>query len=529
MTERFVVLISDPLPGEARDILTATHRIEVLEQQQDLESVLPRVHGWIVRSATKVTAALLEHAPQLKGICRAGAGVDNIDLPAATRHGVVVMNTPGSNARAAAEHTVALLLSLVRNIPFAHAALMQGGWGRKDFVGVEVMGKRIGIVGMGKVGRHVSTMARGLGMEVMAVDPFLSPEAAADLGIQLCALDELLPAADFITLHTPLTDETRGLIGKQALARCKRGVRIVNCSRGGVVDEAALLAGIEAGQVAGAALDVFAQEPLPADSPLRTHPRVIVTPHLGASTLEAQEQVATASAEQLRDLLLDGTVTHAVNAASLAGHDRVRYSPLAHLALRLGSLQAQLLAGQPQSLTVELEAPESSAVERLLVDHAVAGFLQISSENPVNAVNARMLARERGLEVNARALAQPCDWTRWLAVTVSGPHGALRVEGAVVGKHALRLVHYAGYTLDGALDGPLLITTSHDRPGMIGRIASLLGELGTNIANLSVGRAQAGGSALSVFNLDSIPDANAMARIAALDGVTSAVSVRALP
>ncbi|MEM7163991.1 MAG: phosphoglycerate dehydrogenase [Planctomycetota bacterium] len=526
MTDRFRVLISDPLPAEAKTILEATGQIEVVEQRDDIEPLLPSIHGWIVRSGTQVTAELLEQAPQLRCVCRAGAGVDNVDQDAATRHGVVVMNTPGSNSRAAAELTVGLLLSLARNIPFAHARMMGGEWGRKDYVGIECQGKTVAIVGMGKVGRHVGTMARGLGMDVIAVDPFLSPEAAADLGFQLRTIDEALPDIDFLTLHTPLTDATRNFINAERLQKCRPSLRIVNCSRGGVIDEVALLEALEKGQIAGAALDVFAAEPPPAESPLRSHPKIITTPHLGASTLEAQEQVATASGEQVRDFLCAGTVRNAINAASLAGEEAERYAPLAELATRLGMLQAQVLRGSPQAVTIELQDPSATDVlERLVVDNALTGFLQASADTVVNAVNARVFARERGIEVATRSPAHGGDWIRSVGITVRSPEGEQRVLGSVVGRSSLRLVGFNEYKIDSALEGPLLVMDSIDRPGMMGTVGSVFGELGLNIANLTLGRSEPGGAALSVVQLDDAPDAAALERINAIDGVRHAYVV----
>lgn len=516
----FRVLISDPLPPDARKILEAEPELEVIEQRDRLEEVVPTIHGWIVRSGTQVTADLLGRAKQLRCICRAGAGVDNVDLPSATQHGVVVMNTPGSNARAAAELTIALVMNLARYIPMAHAQLSNGKWNRKDFTGIEVKGKTLGIVGMGKVGAQVARMARGLEMNVIAVDPFLSPAAAEQLGAEHRAFDDMLPDADFITLHTPLTDGTRGLMGEDTFSRCKRGVRIVNCSRGEVVDEAALIVALDNGQVGGAALDVFAPEPPPAGSPVLTHPRIVVTPHLGASTIEAQEQVATASAKQVAAFLLQGTVENAVNAASLAGDEATRYSPIALLARQLGWIQAQTLDEAPKSLTIELEDQDNIALlQRLVTDHALAGFLQASAEVPVNSVNARLIARERGLEINFRCRTAPTDWIRWVGLELEGVSGTRRVEGAVVGRNSLRLVRLDDFSLDAAVEGPLLLTRSDDRPGMIGRLGSTLGALGINIANLSLGRDRAGGSALSVFHLDEAPSAAALAQIQREAGV----------
>ncbi|MFQ5655228.1 MAG: phosphoglycerate dehydrogenase [Planctomycetota bacterium] len=517
------VLISDPLPPDARGLLEETGHIRVTEQREGIEELLPVIHGWILRSGTRITADLLELATELRCICRAGAGVDNIDREAATRRGVVVMNTPDANSRAAAEHTIALLLALARNVPFAHATMAKGGWDKSAYVGVEVEGKHLGIVGLGKIGRIVARKARGLGMEVIGVDPFVSPEVAAGLGVELSTLEAMLPRVDFLALHTPLTDGTRGLINKESVARCRRGIRIINCSRGGVVDEAALLEALESGQVAGAALDVYAKEPPLESSPLRNHSSIVTTPHLGASTVEAQEKVATLSAQQVRDYLLSGTVVNAVNTASLAGDEWALREPVAHLAFRVGCLQGQLLDAQPRSITIEVEEPDASdAVERLLADHALAGFLQAGSEEPVNSVNARYLARERGIDVSVRRAGGGGSFTRSVRVDVAFEESTRRVDGAVVGRRTQRLVRVDEFPLDSALEGPLLITYSVDQPGTLGRIATFLGERGLNIASMSLGRDRVGGRALAVFQLDSEASAGFLRELGGVEGVTSA-------
>lgn len=313
MTATYKVLISDPLPEEANRILDESPQIETITRSEGYEEFLPEIHGWVVRSGTQIGAAELEKCAQLKCICRAGAGVDNVDVAAARERGVIVMNTPGVNARAAAELTIALVMSLARNIPFAHRRLSEGGWDRSSFVGVECRHRRLGVLGLGRVGRHVATMARGLGMEVWGFDPQIEPAAAADLGVKLESVEAILANSDFVALHTPLNDATRNLIDRDSLARSKKGIFLVNCSRGGVVDESALIEALDSGQVAGAALDVFAEEPLPADSPLRRHPKIVLTPHLGASTREAQLGVATQSAQQVRDFLETGTAINVVN------------------------------------------------------------------------------------------------------------------------------------------------------------------------------------------------------------------------
>lgn len=312
MSAAFKVLISDPLPEEANRILEESPQIEVITRSEGYDDLLPKIHGWVVRSGTQIGAAELDRCPELKCVCRAGAGVDNVDVKAARERGVVVMNTPGVNARAAGELTIALVMSLARNIPFAHARLADGGWDRSKFVGIECRNRRLGILGLGRVGRHVAAMARGLEMEVFGFDPQVNNSAAADLGVKLATVDEILAECDFVALHTPLNDATRNLINSDSLARSKKGIFLINCSRGGVIDNEALLAALDSGQVGGAALDVFDPEPLPADSKLRAHPKIILTPHLGASTREAQLGVATQSAQQVRDFLEQGTAINVV-------------------------------------------------------------------------------------------------------------------------------------------------------------------------------------------------------------------------
>ncbi len=520
VSRRFRVLLSDPLSADARRILLDSGQIEVIEEHKGLEKHLAGIDGWILRSGTRITHQFLEQAPRLTCICRAGAGVDNVDLDAATRRGVVVMNTPDSNSMAAAEHAVALLLTLARQIPFAHLSMAQGGWERGVFVGVEVEGKSAGIVGLGRVGRIVARKLQGLGMKVLGVDPFITAAAAADHGIQLTTLAEMLPLVDFITLHVPLGTGTRGLIGAAELERAKPGLRIVNSSRGGVVDERALLAALEKGRVAGAALDVFATEPLPKDSPLRKHPRIVVTPHLGASTVEAQEQVATVSAIQVRDFLLEGTIANAVNAVSLAGEQRRKFGALATLARRLGSLHAQLLEGEPRSFEVELEEQLiDEGVDRLLVDSALAGFLATASEGVVNTVNARLRATERGITVQIKGRSRGSVYTNAIRIDVVAAGGRRSLEGAVIWEDLLRLVRFEGYVVEGELAGPMLITGSVDRPGMIGKLGRMLGELGYNIANMSLGRMKKGGDAIAIFNLDEPVRRADLDVIGAIEGV----------
>lgn len=470
---------------------------------EELAEALKDFDGLIVRSETKVRADLMDALPKLRVIGRAGVGVDNIDVKAATARGIVVMNAPDGNTITTAEHTVALLVSMARSVPQAHAKLQSGVWDKKSFVGVELNDKTLGIVGLGRIGKHVAKIAKGFGMKILAFDPFVSEERAKDLGIEIGTLEDVFKRADFLTIHTPVTDETRGIIGRDAFAKMKKGVRLVNCARGGLVDEAVLLEAVENGTVAAAALDVFAIEPLPPDSPLLNNPKIITTPHLGASTTEAQEGVAFTVAEQMRDYLLTGTLRGAVNAPSLAAKELEAFAPYIDLAEKLGRFQAQILQDSPISevkleYTGELAEKDAAPVTRAFL----AGLLRDVSAR-VNVVNALLIAEERGIKVttsytktNKGASAD----IRTIAVVQSGEQTA---SGSVFSNGEGRITEISGFAIEAVPNGFMLVTKNRDVPGVVGKIGILLGEANVNISRFYLGRHAKGGEAMAVIEIDS--------------------------
>lgn len=477
-------------------------RAELLER-------IPAYEGLIVRSATRVDAELLERAARLRAVVRAGVGVDNIDLEVATRRGVLVMNTPEGNTVAAAEHTIALLAALVRRIPQADSALRQGRWERKRWVGIGLGGKTLGVVGLGKVGREVARRAVGLGMRVLGHDPFAGEELAAALKIEIADWERLLAESDFITLHVPLNERTRHLIDAAAIARMKTGACLVNTARGEVVDEQALLAALRSGRLGGAALDVFATEPLPPDHPLLGLDNVVLTPHLGASTREAQEAVGTASARQLIEYLRDGTIANAVNMVAIEPALLRRLAPWRELVYRLGSMQAQLRQGNIRRITMHYAGELFGASERRLLDLAfLEGFLRHFVAAPVNLVNAAHLAREHGVHVVQQATEDAEDYVHLVTTeveTVDPRSSAIQVRrlaGTIFGQRSPRLVRLDGYLTDAAPEGPMLLVSNDDKPGIIGTIGTMLGEAGINIASMYVGRDVTGGTALALLNVD---------------------------
>jgi len=504
--------------GFAVEKRTGLKGAELFEAVRDCE-------GLIVRSETKVTAELLAAAGSLRAIGRAGVGVDNIDVPSATQRGIVVMNAPDGNTMTTAEHTLALLLSLARRVPQGNASLKAGRWERKKFVGVELRGKTLGIVGLGRIGRVVASRARGFEMRVVAFDPFVAPEQLRDTGIELAPLEEVCARADFITVHAPLTPETRGIVGARELALMKPGARIINCARGGLVDERALDAAIREGRVAGAALDVFEEEPPPADHPLLALEEVIVTPHLGASTREAQEGVAVIVAEQMRDYFLTGEVRGAVNVPAVGEQELKALQPYLWLAERLGRFHAQLVDEAVREVEVEY-AGEVAEMDAAPVTRAfLAGLLRGMSAR-VNVVNALLIAAERGIAVTdsfkrgigAGGALTPAVRTRVL--TGGGEH---TVAGALFGQQADgRITEIDGFRIEAIPSGNMLVTRSSDVPGVIGRVGTCLGEHGVNISRFHLGRRERGGEAMAVIETDAPLDEDAMAALRSFPEVISA-------
>ena len=465
------VLISDKMDPQAAAIFKA-RGIQVDEitgkTPDELAAMIGDYDGLAIRSSTKVTTKILDAAPNLKVVGRAGIGVDNIDIPAATARGVVVMNTPFGNSITTAEHAIALMFALARQLPEADLSTQAGKWEKNRFMGVEVTGKTLGLIGAGNIGSIVASRALGLRMKVVAYDPFLTPERAVEMGVEKVELNALLARADFITLHTPLTDQTRNILSRENIAKTKKGVRIVNCARGGLVDEAALKDALDSGQVGGAALDVFENEPANA-SPLFGTPNFISTPHLGASTSEAQVNVAIQVAEQMSDFLLLGGVTNAINMPSLSAEEAPRLKPYMALAEKLGSLVGQLSHGSIAGLSIEAEGAAAELNMKPITGAVLAGFMRIHSDS-VNMVNAPVLAKERGLDVREVRHDREGDYHTMLRVTALTQAGERCVAGTLFGNSAPRLVELFGVKVEADLAGDMLYIVNEDRPGFIGRL-----------------------------------------------------------
>jgi D-3-phosphoglycerate dehydrogenase len=489
----------------------------------ELKSAIADYDGLAVRSATKVTAEILAAAPKLKVVGRAGIGIDNIDLPAATQRGIVVMNTPHGNSVTTAEHAIAMMMALARQIPAADKSTQAGKWEKSRFLGVELTGKTLGIVGCGNIGSIVAERAHGLKMKVIAFDPFLSDERARDLNVQKVALDELLARADIVTLHTPLTDSTRNLLDAAALAKTKPGVRIVNCARGGLVVEADLKAAIESGHVAGAALDVFAEEPA-RQNPLFGLDQVIATPHLGAATAEAQENVAVQIAEQMADFLLTGAVSNALNMPAVSAEEAPKLRPYMTLAQQLGSFAGQLTHSGLKSVTIEYEGQAAELNTRPLTATALAALLAPVLDS-VNMVNAPLLARERNIEVTEIKHDRPGDYQSLMRLAVATDRRTRDVAGTLFGGDKPRIVEIKGIRIEAELGRHMLYTTNEDKPGFIGRLGTLLGEAGVNIATFHLGRSAPGADAIALIEIDQPLSDAQLAQVRAIPGVVQAESL----
>ncbi|MGQ0558451.1 MAG: phosphoglycerate dehydrogenase [Sphingosinicella sp.] len=497
------VLIGDRLDAKAAEIFRA-NGIETDERpglaKDELKAILADYDGLAVRSSTKVTAELLDAAPRLKVIGRAGIGVDNIDVAAATARGVVVMNTPFGNSITTAEHAVALMFALARELPAADSSTQAGRWEKDRFLGVELTGKTLGLIGCGNIGSIVADRALGLKMKAIAYDPYLSPERALDLGVDKVELDELLARADFITLHTPLTDQTRNILSRANLAKTKKGVRIVNCARGGLIDEAALRERLDSGHVAGAALDVFAEEPARAN-PLFGAPGLIATPHLGASTTEAQVNVAIQIAAQMSDFLVRGGVINALNMPSLTAEEAPKLRPYMALAEKLGSLVGQVEGENIAGVTIEVEGAAAALNQKPVTGAVLAGLMKVYSDT-VNMVNAPYLAKERALDVREVRHDREGDYHTLVRVSVATPNGDRSVAGTLFGNAAPRLVDMFGIAIEAELAGEMIYIVNEDRPGFIGSLGTTLGEAKVNIGTFHLGRREAGGEAVALISVD---------------------------
>ncbi|WP_299191593.1 phosphoglycerate dehydrogenase [uncultured Erythrobacter sp.] len=514
------VLISDKMdPNAARIFEERGCDVDVItgETPEELIARIGDYDGLAIRSSTTVTPAVLDAATNLKVIGRAGIGVDNVDIPYASGKGVVVMNTPFGNSITTAEHAIAMIMALARMIPAADARTQKGEWPKKDFMGVEVTGKTLGLIGAGNIGGIVASRALGLKMKVIAYDPFLTDDRAVELGIEKVDLDTLLSRADFVSLHTPLTDETRNILSRERLENAKPGIRIVNCARGGLIDEAALKDCLDSGQVAGAALDVFETEPA-KESPLFGSPNFICTPHLGASTTEAQVNVALQVAEQMADYLVNGGVTNALNMPSLSAEEAPKLKPYMALAERLGSLVGQLAHGNLTKISIEREGAAAELSGKPITGAVLAGFMRRYSDT-VNMVNAPYLAKERGLEVSEVRQTREGAYNTLIRVSVETDQGTRSVAGTLFGKHEPRLVQIFGIGIEAELAGHMLYVVNDDKPGFIGRIGTLLGEAGINIGTFNLGRRDAGGEAVLLLSLDDAPGAEVIQAACALEGV----------
>jgi D-3-phosphoglycerate dehydrogenase / 2-oxoglutarate reductase len=524
------VLIADSIAQRGIEELAADAALEVVvltgQSEAQLVQLVPEFSAIVVRSQTKVTAPILQAGSRLRVVGRAGVGVDNVDVEAATRRGVIVMNTPGGNTISTAEHAFSLLLSVARKIPQAHANLQSGKWDRKQFEGAELYNKTLGIIGMGRIGSELSRRAIAFGMRVLAYDPYLSSSRARSLQVELIEeLDELLPLADFLTLHTPLTPETRHLLNAARLAKTKRGVRLINCARGGLIDETALLESLGNGQVAGAALDVFETEPLPADSPLRGIPNLILTPHLGASTVEAQESVGIEIAQAIRAALLEGTIRNAINMPNLDAKTLAIVGPHLRFGEKLGRFLSQVSPRRVENLHINYSGKVNEVDTTAITRSILKGFLLLAGGDDVNEVNAPAFAETLGMEVTESRLSAPGDYTDLLELSAAAEGKTVSVAGAFFGATP-RIVSINNRPVEARPHGVVLVLENTDRPGMVGRIGTLLGAHGVNIATMSLSRNQAGGRALTVLNLDTAPPPELLAEIAASDDIHSAQVVQ---
>ncbi|QWR77248.1 phosphoglycerate dehydrogenase [Candidatus Magnetomonas plexicatena] len=517
------VLVSDNISEMGLEILKKSGLdvdVKPGMNADELKSCIAGYDGIVIRSATKLTADVIELAEKLKVIGRAGSGLDNVDKAAATKKGIVVMNTPGGNTITTAEHTIALLFSIARKIPHATQSMKDGKWEKKKFMGVELFNKTLGILGIGNIGAQVAKRAIGLEMNVVGYDPFLSEETAMKLGIKKVSLDELFKESDFITVHTPMTPETKYVINEQSIAKMKKGVRLINCARGGIVDEKALYDAIKSGKVAAAALDVFEKEP-PADLSLIALDEVVCTPHLGASTMEAQENVALAVAEQVADYLVNGTIRNAVNFPSIPQDKVGILKPYIDLAGRMGAFASQLVEHEVREINIELTGEASEIPEAAVVIAAVKGYLSPILEETVNFVNAPLIAKERGIDVKVTKSADSGAYSTMLTLKIKCDSTEHIFSGTLFSKKDPRIIRINNYSLELIPEGYMLFINNNDKPGVIGSIGMLLGESGINIARMSFGRESKGGMAVSVVSVDEDISSTIMGKIRNLPNILS--------
>lgn len=524
------VFVADPVSTRGVEALAEGGVVEVVVKtglkEEELIKIIPEFHGLVVRSQTKVTPAVFEAAKNLKVVGRAGVGIDNVDVEAATRHGVIVMNAPGGNTISTAEHAFSLMLATARFIPQADASMKAGKWDRKKFEGVELHGKTLAILGMGRIGTEVARRAIAFGMKVLAYDPYISASKARSLQVEVVEkVDDILPQADFITVHMPLTEETRHMIGRKQLPLLKKGVRIVNCARGGLIDEEVLAEGLKSGQIGGAALDVFEVEPLPAEWPHRDVPNLVLTPHLGASTAEAQELVGIEIAEAVRATLLQGEIRNSVNMPNIDAKTISTLGPWIELGGKLGLFLAQIAPKRAEKLSIRysgrLVENDLTAVTRSLV----TGFLRHTHGNDVNPVNAPAILANLGLEVVETRQSEAGEFTDLIEVSITQDGVTASVGGTLYGSKP-RIVTVNGRFVEGIPSGTILLLENKDRPGIVGHLGTILGGSKVNIAGMSLSRNEVGGQALTLLNLDSAPDETLLAKLTSDADISTAKVIR---
>ncbi|MEK5324891.1 phosphoglycerate dehydrogenase [Aeribacillus sp. FSL M8-0254] len=520
----FHVLVSDSISSDGLAPLLNDENINVVQKKVSEVDDLEKYDALLVRSATKVTEELLQKMTNLKIVARAGVGVDNIDVEAATKYGVVVINAPDGNTISTAEHTFAMMASLVRHIPQANVSVKSGEWNRSAFLGTELYGKSLGIIGLGRIGSEIAKRAKAFGMNVLVFDPFLTKDRAQKLGVNSCKLDEVLAQADIITVHTPLTKETRGLLGKENIGKTKKGVYLLNCARGGIIDEEALIHYLEIGHVKGVALDVFEVEP-PVNRKLLDFEQVIATPHLGASTKEAQLNVASQVAEEVLKFLNGKPVTNSINLPTLTKDIFDKIQPFYKLAKKLGQLASQYMKEPVQHIGIVYEGTVAELETSFITKAFLAGFLGERVDSTVNEVNAGLIAKERGISFSEKIASNGSGYANCIAVQVDGDHRTFSVKATYIPNYGERIVDLNGFDIDFYPAGEVLYVEHIDKPGVIGRVGKVLGDHGVNIATMQVGRKNVGGEAIMILTCDKLIDDQLIEALVQFDDIVSAKTI----
>lgn len=524
------ILVSDPLSDQGLAIFSKYPELEVDVKTKlspdELKACIAEYDALVMRSGTKVTASIIDAANKLKVIGRAGVGVDNIDVDAATKRGIIVMNTPGGNTLSTAEHTLAMILALSRQIPQANASLKRGQWDRKSFMGVELYGKTLGIIGLGRIGAELARRAQKFGMKVCAYDPYINMEAARRLGVEVAELPQLLEQSDYVTLHLPLTSRTKYIIDKKALAMMKKGARLINCARGGLVDEKAIVDALNSGHLAGAAIDVFEQEPVSPDHPILNMQQAVMTPHLGASTKEAQEKVSLDIAQQIVDFLVKGEIVNALNMPSMPPGSSEVLQPYMALAERLAALISQLCSGRFETFRLQYSGELQECPYSPLTVAALTGLLRPIMGEDVNYVSAPLLARERNIKIIESIQSSPSDYTSSIRLEITTDKETHSITGTVFGKHEPRIIELDGVSLEAIPEGHILIISNKDTPGVVGKIGMAFGNLNINIGGMQLGREEKGGQALSLINVDSPPPAEGIELLSQMPEILSIKQVK---